>query len=81
MVLLTRIELVIYPYQGYGMPLTYKSVVPKEGFEPSTKRFAFFLLREVTLPIRPLGHNLESFPTGLNGYSASRVWTGLATKL
>lgn len=32
--LLTRIELVIHPYQGCGMPLTYKSVVEVLGLEP-----------------------------------------------
>ena len=34
LVLLTRIELVIHPYQGCGMPLTYKSVAELLGLEP-----------------------------------------------
>ena len=34
MVLSTRIELVIHPYQGCVIPLNYKSMVPCEGIEP-----------------------------------------------
>ena len=39
MVLLERIELSLPPYQRGSLPLTYKSVVPKIGLEPT--RFSF----------------------------------------
>ena len=34
LVLSTRIELVIHPYQGCVIPLNYESMVPCEGIEP-----------------------------------------------
>jgi hypothetical protein len=55
-VLSPRIELGIRPYQGRGIPFTYKSVVPLLRFELRE----LLLLREPTLPICPQGLKLFS---------------------
>ena len=55
MVLLTRIELVIHPYQGCVIPLNYKSFgTPRETRTLTPKHW---LLRPACLPIPPPGQN------------------------
>ena len=53
LVLKSRIELEIHPYQGCVMPFNYKSLVPRVRLELT---FKFLLLRETTFPICLSGH-------------------------
>ena len=53
LVLSTRIELVIHPYQGCVIPLNYESMVPCEGIEPPSDP-----CKGPALPLDEQGKNL-----------------------